>query len=326
MKDYLLPIQRIRSQVSRFQIFDTVIILILLNIVAATLIAFYIDHIKKYSLPPEKGEFLAIKSIPLTPDLNGINASASAYAVYDVENRNVIAGKNQSLRFSPASTAKVMTAILILEYFNLDNYLSVPSNIYSVEGSRMHLVPNEEVMVRDLLYGLMLPSGNDAAYTLASYYPGGLEGFVKAMNKKAAELNLVNTFFVDPAGYEDGNYTTGEELARLGAKAMEYPVFAQIVLTRQIEVTNKQGTHTFYLKNLNELLKFENVVGIKTGFTNEAGGVLLTAIKKKDKLFVVSVLKSPDRFSDTRDIMNFIQEKVDFSLPPQINSQALGGQ
>ena len=135
------------------------------------------------------------------------------------------------------------------------------------------------------------------------------------MNDKAHELQLNNTYFLDPAGYEDGNYTTGAELARLGAYAMQKEVFRSIVKTRVIDVNNRTFTHKFHLVNLNELLQFNNVLGIKTGFTNEAGGVLLTAIVKNGKMLVVSVLKSQDRFSDTKDLMNFIQEKVDFSYP-----------
>ena len=179
----------------------------------------------------------------------------------------------------------------------------------------MNLSPGEEVTVENLLYGMMLPSGNDAAYTLAYYYPGGVNGFVRAMNRKAQELQLENTHFIDPAGYEDGNFTTAEELARLGGYALQKTELAKIVRTRSISVFNRAGTHQFILNNLNTLLQYEDVVGIKTGFTNEAGGVLLTALNKNSKLFIVAVLKSQDRFSDTWDIMQFIREKVAFSVP-----------
>lgn len=318
MKDYLyLPkkISLLRKKASKFHVFDVVIILFLLNIVAFTLIIQYVQKINSYALPNIDKNYLPIKSVSLPQDLQSINASASAYVVYDVKERRVIAGKNQSLRFSPASTAKVMSAILALEHYDINQVLVVPYNIYSVVGSKMNLVAGEQITVRNLLYGMMLPSGNDAAYTIASYFPGGFEGFVKAMNVKAAALQLNNTHFEDASGYQDGNYTTGEELARLGAYAMQNPEFAAIVKTRSIQVANANNTHPYYLQNLNELLYYPNVVGIKTGFTNEAGGVLLTAIKKDEKLFIVSVLKSEDRFSDTRDLMDFIQEKVDFAQP-----------
>lgn len=268
-----------------------------------------------FTQPKINDSYLSVSSIPLTADLASINASAEAYVVFDTSTRSIVAGKNHSYRFSPASTAKVMSAIIALEHYDLDHYLTVPQNIYEVVGSKMHLIPGESLTVRDLLYGMMLPSGNDAAYVVAHYYPGGVEGFVKAMNDKVKELKLSNTFFLDPGGYEDGNYTTASELARLGAYAMNNKEFARIVSTSSITVNTKLQDHPYELKNLNELLSYDNVYGIKTGFTNEAGGVLLTAVKKGDTMYIVSVLKSQDRFSDTKDIMNFINEKISYSVP-----------
>ncbi len=304
-----------KKNLPKTHVFDLAIILLLLDIAAVAVAVFYIQKINSYSIPQSKNQYLKVSQVPLSSDLESINASAEAYVVYDTSTRSVIAGKNQNLRFSPASTAKVMSAVLALEHYGLDDYLTVPADIYTVQGSKMNLMPLEEVTVRDLLYGMMLPSGNDAAHTLAYNYPGGVDGFVKAMNDKARELQLNNTYFLDPSGYEDGNYTTGAELARLGAYAMQKEVFRSVVKTRNIDVNNRTFTHKFHLVNLNELLQFNNVLGIKTGFTNEAGGVLLTAIVKNGKMLVVAVLKSQDRFSDTKDLMNFIQEKVDFSYP-----------
>lgn len=304
-----------KDKFSKVHFFDTIFILFLLNTLAVVLVIFYWQRINSYSFPRIDKDFLQVKSIPLSLDLDSINASAEAYVVFDTSTRTIVAGKNQNIRFSPASTVKVMSAILALEHYNLDEYLTVPSNIYSVVGSKMHLLPGEEVSVRDLLYGMLLPSGNDAAYTIAYHYPKGVSGFVAAMNKKAKELRLTNTYFVDPSGYEDGNYTTASELARLGAYAMENPDFSEIVKTQYRETFNRSRSHAFYLSNLNELLSYDNVIGIKTGFTNEAGGVLLTAVKKDDTVFIVSVLKSENRFSDTRDLMDFISEKIRFAVP-----------
>ncbi len=306
-----------KKLITHAHFFDVIIILLLLNIAALAIVVFYIKKINSYKLPSQKISYVKVNSIPLPKDLESINASAAAYVVYDTETRTVVAGKNQSLRFSPASTAKVMTAILTLEHYNLSDYLTVPQNIYTVQGSKMNLVPGEEVSVETLLYGMLLPSGNDAAYTLAYYYPGSIGGFVRSMNRKAEELQLENTHFVDPAGYEDGNYTTAEELSKLGGYALSNEEFAKIVKTQSINLTNRALTHQFVLTNLNTLLSYPDVVGIKTGFTNEAGGVLLTAINKNGKILIVSVLKSPDRFSDTWDIMQFIREKVAFSLPQE---------
>lgn len=310
-----------KNKFSRRHFFDTVVILAILNVIAFILIVFYKQQII-YNTSPQSGhKQISIDSIPLPLDIDSINASAAAYVVFDTKNRTVIAGKNKDLRFSPASTAKVMSALVALDYYDPEQYLVVPDNIYSVQGSKMRLIPGEEVKVVDLIYGMMLPSGNDAAYTIAYYYKNGYDDFIKAMNEKADELKLFNTEFKDPAGLDDGNYTTGEDLVRLGAYAMQNDLLSKVVGTRYHEVYSKDFTHTFYLENLNELLVFDNVKGIKTGFTNEAGGVLLTALEKGDTLFIVCVLKSNDRFYDTRDLMEFIIQKVEFALPPTQNYQ-----
>lgn len=284
-----------------------------MNVAAVALVVFYLQRINSFKLPAPKNSYIKVDSIPLSNDLDSINASAEAYVVFDTNSRTVLAGKNANLRFSPASTAKVMSAIVALDYYKLDDYLSVPDSVYGVEGSKMRLVAGEQTSVRNLLYGMMLPSGNDAAYTLAFHYPGGVKGFVNSMNKKARELSLHNTYFLDPSGYEDGNYTTASELARLGAYAIGNKELSEIVQTRYIELFDKSFQHLYSLSNLNELLMYEEVIGIKTGFTNEAGGVLLTAVKKNDNIFVVSVLKSPNRFSDTKDLMKFISDRIDFA-------------
>jgi D-alanyl-D-alanine carboxypeptidase len=318
MKGFQVSNKKIKSSfafIRKFHVFEVVIILFFLNFVAFLVAIIYIQRINTFTFPNLSLPYIKITSIPNLPEsLDSINSSASAFVVYDTESRSVIAGKNQSLRFSPASTAKIMAAVVTLAHYNLDEYLTIPVSVYTVQGSKMNLVAGEELTVRSLLYGMMLPSGNDAAYTLAFYYPGGIAGFVNAMNDKAKELKLSNTHFDDPDGFEDGNFTTGIELARLASYAMQNETFREIVSTQNIQVANKNGSHKYFLKNLNELLAYQNVVGIKTGFTNEAGGVLVTGIKKDGKLLIVVVLKSQDRFSDTEDLMRFINEKVDFSV------------
>lgn len=326
MKDYQNSKKNLKSDdilvkkdkltfIRKFHLFEVVVILFFLNLVAFFIAILYIQKIKNFTFSDASFPYIQITSIPDLPEsLDSINSSASAFVVYDTKSRSVIAGKNQSLRFSPASTAKIMAAVVSLSYYDLDQYLTVPVSVYTVQGSKMNLIAGEEISVRSLLYGMMLPSGNDAAYTLAFYYPGGTSGFVNAMNAKAKELKLLNTHFEDPDGYEDGNFTTGIELARLASYAMKNKTFREIVGTSYIQVSNKNGSNKYDLNNLNELLVYKNVVGVKTGFTNEAGGVLVTGIMKNGKLLIVVVLKSQDRFADTQDLMRFINEKVDFSI------------
>jgi D-alanyl-D-alanine carboxypeptidase len=202
-----------------------------------------------------------------------------------------------------------MTALVALDTYFPSQILTVPS-LDSVEGSSMGLFEDEKISVESLLYGLLLPSGNDAAFTLASNYPTGYEGFIKAMNSKAAELDLNNTHFVDPAGYDDANYTTAFDMARLGETVLEKSLLKKIVSTKNIQVTDNTGKIKHDLSNLNELLGFKGVDGIKTGFTEEAGGVLVTSLIHDGRRYIIVLFKSQDRFYDTRTIVESIIDSI----------------
>lgn len=238
-----------------------------------------------------------------------LDVSSLALVVYEKNSRIFVVEKNAALRFSPASTAKIMSALVSLEYYPLDKVL-IADNLRSVEGSKMGLFEGESMSVENLIYGMMLPSGNDAAYILAKNYPGGVVGFVKKMNEKALELNLSNTYFVDPAGYEDDNYTTANDLSRLASTALNNEKFKQVVGTKQKNVFDAYGKISHELKNLNKLLDTPGVYGIKTGFTGEAGGVLVTAYGYLGKTFIIVVLESQDRFADTTDIISQVIGKI----------------
>src|SRR3989304_12160 len=135
--------------------------------------------------------------------------------------------------------------------------------------------------------GLLLPSGNDAAYIIASVYEGGESGFVARMNEKAKELNLVNTRFIDPSGYSDDNYTTAYDLARLASYALKNPRLATIVSTKNKTVTDVTGEIIHELSNLNELLGVAGVNGVKTGFTEEALGVLVSSVERDGRSYII---------------------------------------
>ena len=238
----------------------------------------------------------------INKSVQDIRTNSKAFIIYDPSSRAVVAGKNEKLRFAPASTAKIMTSTIVIENYPLDRILTA-KGLDEVEGSKMGLFENENITVANLLYGLMLPSGNDAAHVLAQNFPGGQSAFVNKMNEKASVLQLYNTRFFDPAGYSDDNYTTAFDLARLAAYAMQNPTFAKVVGTRNITVWDSLGKIEHKLENLNELLGQNGVTGIKTGFTDEAGGVLVTSINKNDKTYIIVVLNTPDRFGDTRGII-----------------------
>lgn len=239
------------------------------------------------------------------------NLTAQAAAVMDNDSKVIIFSKNPSLIFSTASTAKIMTALVALDYYKEDDVLIIKTD--DVEEVTVGFKKDEKFYFIDLLYALLLPSGNDAALAIAQNYKGGEEEFIKKMNGKAKEFNLKNTHFGDPAGLLDNeNYTTVVDLARLASKAKENETFSRIVSTKQKTITDLDGENSYSLKNLNKLLGVNGVDGIKTGFTDEAGGVLVTSKKEGDKTLLIVVMKSEDRFLDTRRILNFISGKITF--------------
>lgn len=248
--------------------------------------------------------------LPAFSQQTPVEVGSRAYIVYDPTSRMVMNGKNEYLQFAPASSTKMMTALVALDFYQLNDVI-VARNVGVVKGSKMNLIEGEAMTVGDLLYGLMLPSGNDAAYVLAQNYPGGQTAFVQKMNEKAQELGLKNTEFTDPSGLRDDNYTTAFDLARLGNAVLQNPDLAKVVKTQAITVYNTAQTSVYPLENLNELLLDPNVDGVKTGFTDEAGGVLVTAYNSDGRRYIIVVLKSEDRFYDTQQIMYGIIPQIE---------------
>lgn len=284
--------------------------LFLLNLIFITIFVYLIHIIQKESIAKVQIKELARHLLPYSSkSLGTLPVSARSIAVYEKDSRAFVIEKNSTLRFSPASSAKIMTSLVALEAFGIDKILKA-KNIDTVKGSTMGLFEGEEISVENLLYGLLLPSGNDAAFVIANSYPGGQSAFILRMNTKAWELKLSNTNFVDAAGFEDDNYTTANDLARLAAAALKNSEFRKIVSTKKKIVYDTSGKIPHDLKNLNKLLDAPGVYGVKTGFTDEAGGVLVTAIDVNKKTYIVVVLKSDDRFADTNDIIREVVQNL----------------
>ena len=246
--------------------------------------------------------------------------SAKTAVVLDTDAQAVLFSKNPELRFSTASTAKIMTALVALDYFAPTSILTIKTA--EVEGSKLGFLPGEQFTFESLLKAMMLPSANDAAVAIADNYPGGQKAFVTKMNEKAATLHLENTHFVDPIGIEDdGDYTTALDLARLGGIGMQNPVFAQVVGTRETSISNIRQTRFFPLSNLNKLLGFNGVNGIKTGTTTGAGEVLVTSANNNGHNVVIVVLNSTQRFVDTQVLLNFVSQNVVYVTVPGFPQQ-----
>ena len=229
------------------------------------------------------------------------------YIVYDRISKSMIIGKNADIKSAMASTTKIMTTIVILEKSDLDETVTVSAKAGGTGGSRLGLKRGDKASVRDLLYGLMLRSGNDAAVALAEHVGGSVKGFAELMNEKASELGLTNTHFVTPHGLDDANhYTTALELAKLTDYAMDNETFAKIVGTKSTTIyINNQPRQ---INNTNELLGMLNgVVGVKTGFTNNAGRCLVTETKRNNMDIITIVLGADTKKDRTKDSVNLIE-------------------
>lgn len=222
--------------------------------------------------------------------------SAKSAVLIEATSGQMLLSSNPYERLPMASTTKVMTALVVIENCSLDDTVVATKAAVGVEGSSMYMTLGEVFTVRDLLYGLMLMSGNDAAVALAIHAAGSVEAFADMMNERAEKLGLRNTHFVTPNGlHDDDHYTTAYELALIGAKALEYPVFREIVSSKYYKLKTDRRTTT--VKNKNKLLwDYEDCIGVKTGYTSAAGRCLLFAAERDGMTLVGVVLKCSPMF------------------------------
>ena len=248
----------------------------------------------KFSFPtPTPDPTPVSKNIPLPA------VSAEHFMILDRDSKQVMYQKDADDPVPPASTTKIMTALVALDSFPLTREITVNTS-YS-DGQVIGFKPGEILTVEQLLYALLVQSGNDAAEILAENFPGGRPEFISAMNAKAANLRLTHTAFTNPTGLdEEGHFSSAADLARLADVAMDNSEFARIVGTENAVLP---GNHV--LTNLNQLLgKVPGVLGIKTGFTDNAGQALVTLVNRGHTIILV-VLKSTDRFSDTQKLIDW---------------------
>jgi D-alanyl-D-alanine carboxypeptidase (penicillin-binding protein 5/6) len=264
----------------------------------------------KTILPDNVAETEIISSFPPLPVLNQNISfpilSAQAALVVDLDSGISLYEKDPDKPLLPASTTKIMTALVAMENYSEDQVLGVSDE--KVEGQKMGLKKGEQITVRDLLYGLLVYSANDAAEVLAKSFEGGRNAFIEAMNQKAKELSLNNTKFSNPSGLDgNGHFTTARDLIRISEVAMEDPKFAEIVGTKTQVVRSIDGKIAHYLTNINELLgKIPGVLGVKTGWTENARENLVTYINRDDHRIMIAVLGSQDRFGETKELIDWI--------------------
>ena len=224
-----------------------------------------------------------------------VNAvSAENALVLDAQTQRVLYEKKADERCLIASTTKIMTALIICEQCNVLDRVRIPKEAVGIEGSSMYLQQGEVLTVQDLLYGLMLHSGNDAAVALAIYCGGTVEGFAQLMNDKARVLGLTNTHFENPNGLDSpGHYSTARDMAILSAYAMQNTIFAKTVSTKSVTAGKR------ILTNHNKLLwRVEGADGVKTGYTKAAGRILVSSTTRQGRQLIVVTMNDPNDWAD----------------------------
>lgn len=251
--------------------------------------------------------------------------NSRAGIVYDRNSGCILYGKNEHEIRKMASTTKIMTAIVVLENANLSDIVTISQKSAGTGGSRLGLHVNDKISVLNLLYGLLLCSGNDAAVALAEYVGGNVSNFATLMNNKCNDLNLTSTHFVTPHGLDDDDhYTTAYELAIITNYALKNPTFANLVSTKTHTISINGYSKT--LNNTNELLGYlDGVYGVKTGFTNGANRCLVTSVKRENMDLICIVLGADtkkDRTKDSIELINYAFNNYDlFNIKEKIQSE-----
>jgi serine-type D-Ala-D-Ala carboxypeptidase (penicillin-binding protein 5/6) len=242
-----------------------------------------------------------------------INLDCVSGVVIDQDSGRVLYSKNGSKVLAMASTTKIITCLVAIEKGNLNDIVVVSQKAASVRGSTAGLKPGEKVKLEELLYGLMLRSGNDAAVAIAEHLGGNVENFLKLMNDKALELGALNTSFATPHGLDaQDHYTTAEDLAKITAYAMKNEMFARISSTKSID-SGKSGAFNRGYVNINKFIyRVDNADGVKTGYTGNAGKCLVASVKHQYGRYICVVLNSGDRWKDAEKLAKYADENYKF--------------
>ena len=280
--------------------------------------------------------FLAILPVK-AEELEEKRLYAKAALLMDGENGRVLFGKNERKTMPMASTTKIMTCIIALEYGNLEDQVTISAYAASMPKVHLGVREGETYYLKDLLYSLMLESHNDVAVAIAEHIGGSVEGFSKMMNQKARDLGAYDTNFVTPNGLDaDGHYTTAVDLANIARYGISLPEFLEITNTASYSFQTVDKSRSFQVSNKNAFLnQMEGAIGVKTGFTGGAGYCFVGAVKSGDKTFISVVLASgwpPHRtykWSDTKELMQYglsnyeetevLSEKYELADIPVVN-------
>ena len=225
----------------------------------------------------------------------------------------VLYQKNENERVSIASLTKILTAITAIENYDLSREITITEDMVGVEGSSIYLKVGEVLSLKELLYGLMLRSGNDAATAIAVGCAGSIEDFVDLMNKTAIKSGAFSSHFVNPHGLEEkDHYSTALDIARITAYALKNKDFAEIVSTKRVKLRNTSGGEERILINKNKMLyRYDGADGVKTGYTKTSGRCLISSATKNGVQLICVVINRPDTYERTIELFDRYFEKYD---------------
>lgn len=257
--------------------------------------------------------FLYTTGFAYAPNKGSININSLSGVVIDQDSGRILYSKNSDRVLAMASTTKIITAMVAIDRGNLSDMVSVSKRAAAISGSTVGLSAGERVSLEELIYGLMLRSGNDAAIAIAEHIGGSVEGFVKLMNEKAVEYGAFKTSFKTPHGLDaDDHYTTAEDLAKITACAMRNEFFARVASTKEIG-EGESGKFNRSYSNINKFLyRVDNSDGVKTGYTGKAGKCLVASVKHEHGRYICVVLNSSDRWQDAEKLAKYADENYKF--------------
>ncbi len=275
------------------------------------------DHLITSEIPQNNSQVAGIQKYNIPPVSKNIEIpelSAKAVFVKDLTTETILYQKNALAKLPIASTTKIMTALVASSYFKPNSVLAVGQSS-QIPGSRVGLNFGEDLSFRSLLYGMLLNSGNDAAYAIAENYPGGVLGFVSAMNKKAADLGLINTHFENPAGFDGTNhFSSAKDLSTITEEALKDAQLSRIFATKETNIVSLDKKYTHNLANLNKLLSsVKGVLGVKTGFTEVAKENLVTLVNRDNHKVLTVVLGSDNRFGESTKLIEWVYSNFTWS-------------
>ena len=265
---------------------------------------------------------LCLAGVTLSQVVNaevGFVTSAQSAVVMEQSSHRVLFAKNSNAHLPMASTTKIVTALTVLNHVNLNDVVEVSPKAVGIEGSSIYLRAGEHLTVRELLYGLMLRSGNDSAVALALHVAGSVEAFAEMMNETASKYGCTDSHFVNPHGlHDDNHYTSAHDLGVLTCVAMENSDFRDIVSTKTVRISNEGMEYDRVLTTKNKLLSnFADADGVKTGYTKKAGRCFVGSATRGGMQVVVVVLNCGPMFEETADMLNtaFANYKLQTVIP-----------